>query len=69
MGVHTNTKIKVDIPLKRYFQPVAKKEEGRGVIPTKNIPFTLRDLINNRDSPLSYIYDSFLNPINPNNLK
>ena len=57
-----NFKIKVDIPLRRYFQPIIKKEEGRGVVPSKYIPFTVYDLVNNTDRPLSYIYDSLLNP-------
>ena len=55
-----NSKMEINIPLRRYFQPVIKKWEGRGVIPSKIIPFTVQDLINNRDSPLSYIYDSLL---------
>ncbi len=55
-----NSKIKVDIPIRRYYQPVVKKQAGRGVLPTKEILFTVKDLINNTDSPLSYIYDSLI---------
>lgn len=55
-----HSKIKVDIPTRRHYQPVDKKQVGRGVLPTKEILFTVKDLINNTDSPLSYIYDSLI---------
>ncbi|MEP7237359.1 MAG: S41 family peptidase [Ferruginibacter sp.] len=55
-----NSKIKVDIPLRRYYQPVNKKQKGRGVIPDKMIPFTIADLKDNIDGPKSYILDSIL---------
>lgn len=55
-----NSKIKVDIPLRKYYQPVNKKQKGRGVIPDKIIPFTVVDLKDNIDGPKSYILDSIL---------
>jgi Peptidase family S41 len=55
-----NSKIKIEVPLRRYFHPVNKKQRGRGVIPDKTIPFTVTDLIENRDRPRAYILDSIL---------
>ncbi|MFN0083644.1 MAG: S41 family peptidase [Ferruginibacter sp.] len=55
-----HSKIKVEIPTRRYYQPIVKKQAGRGVLPNKEILFTLKDLLNNTDSPLSYIYDSLI---------
>jgi Peptidase family S41 len=55
-----NSKIKVDVPLRRYYQPVSKKQTGRGVIPDKIIPFTVADLKDNIDRPKAYILDSIL---------
>jgi C-terminal processing protease CtpA/Prc len=54
------TRIKLDIPLRRYYQPVKKRLKGRGVIPDKIIPFTVRGMIDNVDEPISYIFDSIL---------
>jgi len=55
-----NTKIKIDIPLRRYYQPVKNKWEGRGVLPDKTILLTKEDLIQNFDQPISYIFDSLI---------
>jgi len=55
-----NSKIKVDVPLRSFYQPVHKKHPGRGVIPDKIIPFTVEDLKENRDRPMAYILDSIL---------
>lgn len=55
-----NTKIEVDIPLRRYYQPVVKRQAGRGVIPDKTILLTKEDLIKNFDRPVSYIFDSII---------
>ena len=54
------TQIKIDIPLRRYYQPTIKKQNDRGVLPHKIIPLTVRDLIENRDRPMAYILDSIL---------
>ena len=55
-----NSKIKVDVPLRKYYLPVSPKQKGRGVIPDKTIPFTVTDLVENRDRPKAYIFDSIL---------
>jgi hypothetical protein len=55
-----NSRIKLDIPIRRYYQPVLQSEKGRGVIPDKEIPFTVRDLVSNTDRPIAYIFDSIL---------
>lgn len=55
-----NSKIRIDVPLRKYYQPVNKKQNGRGVIPDKIIPFTVTDLLENRDRPKAYILDSIL---------
>ena len=55
-----NTKTTVDIPLRRYYQPVKNKRQGRGVVPDKIIRLTKEDMINNFDQPISYIFDSII---------
>ena len=55
-----NTKIKIDVPLRRYYQPVVNRLPGRGVIPDKAISLTREDLIGNLDQPISYIFDSII---------
>jgi hypothetical protein len=54
------SKLKIDIPLRRYYQPIIKKQKDRGVIPNKIFNYTQRDLINGLDKPLSYILDSII---------
>ncbi len=54
------SKIKIDVPLRRYYQPIMKKNDGRGVIPNKTFIYTQRDLIDGADKPLSYILDSLI---------
>jgi hypothetical protein len=55
-----NSKINIDVPLRRYYQPVNKKQNGRGVIPDKTILLTVADLKDNIDRPRAYILDSIL---------
>jgi Peptidase family S41 len=54
------SKLKITIPLNKYYQPINKKLEGRGVIPDKEVLFTVRDLINDEDKQLYYILDSLI---------
>lgn len=54
------SKIKIDVPLRRYYQPILKKQNGRGVIPNKKFNYTQRDLIEGADKPLDYILDSLI---------
>ncbi|MBL0358710.1 MAG: hypothetical protein IPP72_18420 [Chitinophagaceae bacterium] len=55
-----NSHLRVDIPTKRYYQPVQQMHTGRGVIPHKYMPFTVQDVIDNTDRPMNYILDSLL---------
>lgn len=55
-----SSKIKIDIPLRKYYQPIVKKNNGRGVIPNKIFNYTQRDLIDGADKPLDYILDSLI---------
>ncbi len=55
-----NSKIKVAVPTKRFYQPVKDIHPGRGVLPDKEIPVIPDDVINNIDGPLTYILDSII---------
>lgn len=55
-----NTKLKIDVPLRRYYQPVVNRQPGRGIVPDKVIALTREDLIGNFDRPISYIFDSII---------
>lgn len=55
-----NSHLKVNIPTRRYYQPVPAFQVGRGVIPHKLMPLTVEDVIDNRDGPLAYILDSMI---------
>lgn len=55
-----NTKIKLDIPLRTYYQPVINRQPGRGVFPDKKILLTREDLIKNFDQPISFVFDSII---------
>jgi len=55
-----NSKISVDIPTRRFYQPVSKSGNGRGVIPDKYMSPALHDIIGNIDRPLTYILDSMI---------
>ena len=56
-----NSKIKVAVPVERYYQPVKEKKLGRGVLPQKEIKFTLEALKTNTDLEINYILDSMIN--------
>lgn len=55
-----NSHIRVNIPTRRFYQPVQKKQNGDGVLPDKYMPFTLQDVKDNTDGPLTYILDSLI---------
>jgi Peptidase family S41 len=54
------SKIKIDIPLRKYYQPILHVIKGRGVIPNKKFTISQRDLIDGKDEPLDYILDSII---------
>jgi C-terminal processing protease CtpA/Prc len=55
-----NSHLKINIPTKRFYQPVLQQTNGKGVTPHKYMPVTVEDVINNSDRPLNYILDSLL---------
>ncbi len=55
-----NSKIKIDIPLRNYYQPIMHGKKGRGVVPNKFFYNSQRDLIDGKDEPLDYILDSII---------
>lgn len=55
-----NSHLKVDVPTKRYYQPVKKQLPDEGVKPDKFIPVNIRDVIDYYDRPLNFILDSLV---------
>lgn len=53
-----NSKIKIDVPLVRYYQSVDNRNWVQGVLPHHIVPYTIEGLISNTDRQLSYILDS-----------
>ncbi len=56
-----NSHLKIDVPTKRYYQPVKNQKGDAGVKPDKYIPLTIRDVIDNYDRPLHFVLDSLVN--------
>jgi C-terminal processing protease CtpA/Prc len=55
-----NSQLAVAIPLRRYYQPNKKALKDRGVLPNKEIIPTIKDLINDEDKAMMYIFDSLI---------
>lgn len=55
-----NSHLRVNIPTRRFYQPVKARQNDGGIMPDKYMPFTLQDVLDNNDRPLTYILDSLI---------
>ena len=55
-----NSRIKIDVPLLRYYQPVVNKSYRQGVVPDHDVPYTVAEMVSNTDKQLDYIFDSVI---------